>query len=235
MMKKEVIDAHPERLTARQEAVSVLADAIRGTEVGHPVRVAVDGPDAAGKTTLADELAEALRTEGREVVRASIDGFHRPRAQRYARGAESPVGYFEDSFDYEALRRVLLDPLGPSGTRRYRTHVFDFRTDQPVDEIEREADERAVLIFDGVFLLRAELKDAWDYRIFVEAPFDETLRRAVIRDAELMGGADAVTQRYRGRYIPGQELYLAAASPAEFADVVVHNVEPEQPGLTFQP
>ncbi len=234
-MKKEVISARPEQVIARQEVVRAVADAIRGMAVGHPVRVAVDGPDAAGKTSLADELAGALRSEGREVLRASIDGFHRSRAQRYARGAESPVGYFEDSFDYEALRRVLLDPLGSSGTRRYRTQVFDFRKDQPVDEVEREADERAVLIFDGVFLLRTELKDAWDYRIFVEAPFDETLRRAVIRDAELMGGADAVRRRYRERYIPGQKLYLAAASPAEFADVVVHNVDPEQPSLTFQP
>src|SRR5581483_1396929 len=103
-----------------------------------------------------------------------------------------------------------------------------------VDEVEREADERAVLIFDGVFLLRAELRDAWDYRIFVEAPFDETLRRAVIRDAELMGGADAVRQRYRDRYTPGQELYLAAANPAELADVVVHNVDPRRPRLTFR-
>lgn len=220
---------------SREELVHALARAIDAIVVAHPVRVGIDGPDAAGKTTLAGELAEALRIGGRKVVRASIDGFHRPRAERYAKGPNSPIGYFEDSFDYTALRDVLLDPLGPSGDGRYRTQVFDFKTDQPTDQADQEADRHAVLIFDGVFLLRAELRAHWDYSIFVEAPFDETLRRAIDRDAELMGGTEEVRRRYRERYIPGQELYFAAARPDELADVIVHNSDPQQPGVTFQP
>ncbi len=70
-------------------------------------RVAVDGPDAAGKTTLADELAAALR---RPVLRVSIDDFHRPREERYARGPLSPEGYVHDCFDFAALRRAVQAP-----------------------------------------------------------------------------------------------------------------------------
>jgi uridine kinase len=54
--------------------------------------VAIDGPDTAGKTTLADELADALLGRGREVVRASIDDFLRPRDERHRRGPDSPEG-----------------------------------------------------------------------------------------------------------------------------------------------
>ena len=39
----------------------------------HP-RVAIDGVDGAGKTTLPDELAPVIEGAGRGVVRASIDG-----------------------------------------------------------------------------------------------------------------------------------------------------------------
>ena len=233
-MKKEVGDGRLERMSAREELIERLVGAIDAVVVDHPVRVAIDGPDAAGKTTLANELAAVLRGEGRPVVRASIDGFHRSRADRYARGTNSPIGYFEDSFDNDSLRRVLLDPLGPSGSRSYRTRVFDFKTDQLIDDVEREADRNAVLLFDGVFLLRDELRDEWDYSIFVDAPFDETLRRAVVRDAELMGDAESVERRYRERYIPGQELYFAAVGPSELADVVVHNADPGRPSVTFR-
>ena len=45
-------------------------------------RAAIDGIDAAGKTRLADELAPLIETLGRPVVRCSIDGFHRSRAER---------------------------------------------------------------------------------------------------------------------------------------------------------
>jgi uridine kinase len=42
-----------------------------------------------------------------------------------------------------------------------------------------------VLLFDGVFLLRPELNDLWDFRVFVEVDAEEALRRAVVRDEEL--------------------------------------------------
>jgi len=108
---------------------------------------------------LADELALAIG--GRKVIRASVDGFHRPRAERYRLGADSPEGYYRDSFDLEALRRELLDSLGRGGSRLYRTAVFDFRTDSPRDQGRQRATYDAVLIVDGVFLLRPELRDAW--------------------------------------------------------------------------
>ena len=74
-----------------------------------PLRVAVDGPPAAGKTTLADELALLLRSRGREVIRASTESFHLPRAQRYRHGEFSPEANYHETFDYDTLRRVHND------------------------------------------------------------------------------------------------------------------------------
>ncbi len=42
------------------------------------LRVAVDGPDAAGKTTLADKVADGVTRRGRPVIRAGVDAFHQP-------------------------------------------------------------------------------------------------------------------------------------------------------------
>src|SRR5919198_4461184 len=103
-------------------AVIPLADRVEAVRRPHPVRVAIDGVDAAGKTTLADELAADLRRRGREVVRASMDDVHRPRAERYRRGELSPDGYYHDSFDYDALRETMLGPgrVHEEAERRYR-------------------------------------------------------------------------------------------------------------------
>jgi len=216
---------------ARAALLEQLADMVAALRRPHPVRVAVDGPDAAGKTTLADELAAALAARGRTVIRASVDGFHRPRAERYRRGERSAEGYWLDSFDHEAIRANLLDPLGPGGSRRYRTGTFDFLSDRPRAVPARLAPEDAMLVFDGVFLLRPELDHAWDFRVFLDVPFSETLRRAVERDRELFGSADAVRERYQQRYIPGQQLYHAAVRPRQLAEVVVDNRDPASPTL----
>ena len=55
----------------RQELVLELAQRISRISCAHSVRVAIDGVDAAGKTTLADELVAPLERLGRPVIRAS--------------------------------------------------------------------------------------------------------------------------------------------------------------------
>ena len=212
----------------RDEMVTRLAEAIGSATIGHPTRVAVDGPPAAGKTTLADELAVVLRAEGREVIRATIEGFLFPRTQRYRRGEYSPEGCYLDNHDYDALNRVLLDPLGPGGDRRFQHAVYDRTIDTPLSVPVMTASADAVLVFDGVFLMRPELIDRWDLRIFVSAAFEETVVRALIREQGALSAAD-VERRWRERYIPAQQFYFATVRPADRADIVVHNDEPYRP------
>jgi uridine kinase len=215
--------------SGRSRCLESLAGLILRIDRPHPVRVAIDGPDAAGKTILADELAPLIERSGRPVIRASIDGFHRPRAERIALGPESPDGYFLDSFDYPSLRAALLDPLGPGGSLRYRRRVFDFRVDRPVAAPEEVALPNAILVFDGIFLLRRELIDAWDFSIFVAVPFAEAQRRAAARDLALFGSEEEVLRRYAARYVPGQQLYFDQECPQAKADAVVDNRDPDRP------
>lgn len=191
----------------------------------------MDGIDAAGKTALANELGAVLEERGLPVIRASIDGFHQPRRIRHRRGPDSPEGYYFDSFDYPALCGVLLDPLGPHGSRRYRRAAFDFLADTALDAPVEEAPPNALLLVDGVFLLRPELDTRWDYRIFVDVPFDVAVRRAMLRDQALFGTANDVRERYLRRYMPGQQLYFDAVHPQERAQAIVRNADPANPTL----
>ncbi|HEY6357192.1 MAG TPA: hypothetical protein VIX35_03045 [Vicinamibacterales bacterium] len=215
----------------RADVVAELASRMGRVRCPHPVRVAIDGVDAAGKTTLADALVAPLERAGRSVIRASIDGFHHPAAVRYQRGRSSPEGYFRDSFNYAQLLETLLAPLGPGGGRRYRRAIFDFRLDQPVETPVEEASPDAVLLFDGVFLLRPELRPYWDFSIFVRAEFEVTVARAEARDHHLFGSTAHVRQRYAERYVPGQRLYLAEAQPELYASIVVENTDAAHPTL----
>jgi uridine kinase len=113
--------------------------------------------------------------------------------------------------------------------------VFDHRVDAVTNQKFRQAPHGAVLLFDGVFLLRPRLRDHWDLSIFVDVSPGEALRRALIRDVEVFGGAEAVRDRYRLRYLPGQQLYRAEASPTLRADIVIDNEDPAWPRLLKWP
>lgn len=217
----------------RDELLGHLAEAVGAVTAAHPTRVAIDGPPAAGKTTLADELAVVLRAQGRHIIRATIDDFLFPRAQRYPRGEYSAEGCYFDTHDYTALNRVLLDPLGPDGGRRFQHAVYDHTADTTLSPPVTTAPAGAVLLFDGVFLLRPELIDRWDLRIFVSIALERTVDRAVIRERQVSSRAD-VERRWRERYIPAQRLYFATVRPTDHADLVVHNDEPQQPAWAIR-
>ncbi len=221
---------------ARIAALDRLAALVQQRLTQGTLRVAIDGIDAAGKTTMADELAELLEQAGVPVLRASIDGFHHPAAVRHLRRAERPgQSYYEDSFDYRTLRSVLLDPLGPDGDNIVRTRVFDFRLDLPVAEAPTRVAPGTVLLFDGVFLLRPELEGCWDLSVFVHVNPAISLQRAAKRDVAFFGSRSATERRYRERYLPGQELYMSLVHPDQRAEILIDNSSPATPKLVRIP
>jgi uridine kinase len=191
--------------------------------------VAVDGVDGAGKTTFANALVPYIQAGGRTVIRASVDGFHNPRAVRYRRGRFDAQGFFEDSYDYASLRRYLLDPF-LAGAASLHTTRFDHVTDRTVDCTQSCHGKQCVLLFDGIFLHRRELREFWTCSIFLDVPFDTTFARMASRDGT---PADPAADRNR-RYLMGQRLYLAQCCPAELATFVVDNCDFYRPKITHK-
>jgi uridine kinase len=169
------------------------------------------------------------------VVRVGIDHFKRAVALRTAFPPDTPESYYLDSWDNDAIRDELLVPLGPGGSRRYRSAVMDLPALNPIDGPVREATADAILLADGCFLQRPELADHWDLRIWVDVDFDDVLRRGIARDQVWMAGPEAAEARYRTKYIPGERRYLAEVRPAERADLVIDNRDPVAPRLTVRP
>jgi uridine kinase len=101
---------------------------------GHPLRVAIDGVTASGKTTCAQWLVDAVAAQGRPSVHVTMDGFHHRRAHRYRQGRASALGYYRDAYDFDAFVSHVLIPLGPNGSCAIRRRVIDLAADEPVDD-----------------------------------------------------------------------------------------------------
>lgn len=205
----------PDRQDVLRQVATIL---LQAPSVGI-LRVGIDGVDGAGKTTFADELASVLEASGRPVIRASLDGFHHPKASRYRLGRDSPEGFFRDSFNYAELKAVLLEPLGPGGSGSYRTAMFDYRADTPAPSSEQQAVPGSILVFDGIFLHRPELHVYWGFSVFLEVGFDVSISRMAQRDA---GSPDPQAAENR-RYVEGQKLYLRECNPRCHATLTINN------------
>ena len=212
---------------ARAALIAEVATYVPAAGGADCVRVGVDGVDGAGKTVFAAELASALRHLGRPVVEFSVDGWHRVRAERYARGPRSPEGFWLDSYDYPRLIEEALTPLGPRGSRRFRTAGHDVRTDELLWPDLVEAPEGSVVVIDGLFLHRAELEGCFEFTVFVDVPFEVTAARMAVRDG---APADPAHPDLR-RYVEAQQTYFAERAPWSRADLVVDNTDLANPVL----
>ncbi|MGA7206574.1 MAG: AAA family ATPase [Specibacter sp.] len=219
----------PDTETARADLLAGLAgeiprDPSRFTLVG------VDGVDGSGKSTFAQGLAEELAGLGASVAVIHMDDFHNVRAARYRLGRESPEGFWLDSYDYEALHREVLDPLGPDGHGRYRPASSDLKSDSPARVDPQQAHPGSIVIVEGMFLHRDELAVRWDYSLFLDVPFSETARRMAARD----GSPADPEHPAMARYVQGQRLYFQACKPWSRATRIIDNSDWGNPRVTSQ-
>ncbi|RYZ75705.1 MAG: uridine kinase, partial [Proteobacteria bacterium] len=153
---------------------------------------------------------------GRGVIRASVDGFHNPREVRYKRGKDAET-FFSDSYNYDELKRVLLNPLSPGGNREYTPSIFNVDEDRTVVRELKLAGESDILIFDGIFLHRQELRHYWDFSVFLDVSFEQSIPRGAQRGA----GSPDILDTSNARYINGQKNYLQQFLPQNIATVHV--------------
>lgn len=208
----------------RENLLRILADEIAAVESAKPL-VAIDGVDGSGKSTFTEALSRHI--VGMPVIVIHADDFLHLKAVRHRKGRNSPQGFWADTYDYDALERFVLRPLGNEGDGNYRRRATDHEQDCRIDEPAQSAPANCVVLVEGMFLHRAELRKLWDYSVFLDVPFQETARRMALRD----GSNPDPEHPSMNRYVGGQRLYFADSQPWSHATRVVDNAAPENPRI----
>src|ERR687885_104489 len=98
----------------------------------------------------AHAAAAALQDRAVPVARVRGEEFLRARSLRLERGPADPEAFFEGWYDLAALRREVLDPLGPGGSMQWLPGLRDPRTDRPLRRPAVPAPPGAGALVDGL-------------------------------------------------------------------------------------
>jgi uridine kinase/predicted N-acetyltransferase YhbS len=169
-----------------------------GDRRGETVFIGIDGCGAAGKTTLAARVAAAV--PGTIVVH--VDDFAAPDVPEW---------------DWERMEVQLLAPLRAGRAARYQRWGWDR------DEGGAWCDVPAgvPVIIEGVSSTRREVNAPWALQIWVDAPREARLDRALDRD-----GA-AQLHRWLDDWMPAEDAYVAREHPQQRVDLVVSGIRDE--------
>ncbi|WP_274560683.1 uridine kinase [Streptomyces spiramyceticus] len=188
---------------------------------GGRLMVGIDGFTAAGKTSFGHELAERISAEGRPVLRATLDDFKKPWKDRHLYDRESGEGYYRNAYDYEAVRRLLLDPCRSPEAASCALCGIDPLTQRDHSSEATPLAHDSVLIVDGVFAFRPEIDAYWDFRVWLWVDAELSVLRGAERDQN-WAGSDAESI-HRDRYLVAERLYLREVDPLPRMDLVIDN------------
>lgn len=172
--------------------------------------VGIDGLGGSGKSMLADRIRQQLEAEHLTVVTVHNDDFYLPSASRSRLPADlKSIG---GDFDWMRPRDEVLAPLRSGQTARYA------RYDWPSDRLaeHHEIQPQGVVLIEGVYSTRAELRDLFDFRVWVDCPRELRLSRGLARD-----GA-AAHSHWIDDWMPSEDRYIEEHRPQTFAHIVVN-------------
>ncbi len=150
--------------------------------------IGIGGLGASGKTSLAATLSAA------QVI--STDSF-----------------WNGSVFDLERLDREVISVLRNGGQPQFESIDWTSKKSLGV----RTVDLSGVIVIEGVCALHQMFGDAFDLRIWVDAPTDTRLNRAVKRDGE------SARVQWLNVWMPNEQAYLLRDNPIPTAHVIVDN------------
>jgi uridine kinase len=154
--------------------------------------VGIDGFGAAGKSSLAAAVAAAVP----QASVVTVDDFWGPGVTEW---------------DWDRFRRQVLSPL--VGGRAGRYQIWNWGEDRPGEW--RDIAPGRLLVVEGVSSTRREAGVPWDLTVWVTAPREVRLARALERDGE------AMRRRWLDEWMPSEEAYAARERPRRRVDLIV--------------
>lgn len=190
-----------------------IASHVRNLPGGGRKLIAVAGPPAAGKSTVAEAVATAL---GETATLVPMDGFHFSNAILDARGLRARKGAPE-TFDLAGFK-ALLARLGTEAEVAVPT--FDRALDTSVGSSVLVQPHHALIVVEGNYLLLDEpgwrdLAGYWDSSAFLNVPFETLKERLIQRWLDHGMEAEAARHRALSNDIPNALRVVENVLPAD--------------------
>lgn len=176
--------------------------------------IAVDGHGGSGKSTFAQELMSELRNKQLSASIIALDSFPDKSITRPLLSNPEVKTYYQ--INTARFIKKVLEPLAARKPAHYQTEDWWSSKKE-----QKTVEPKGVVIIEGTYSLDRQLRNYYNYSIFIDCSKEACLQRASARD--IAGGGDPVTAPllWKEVYFPNEEEYIQREQPKTAATLVV--------------
>ncbi|OWW05192.1 nucleoside triphosphate hydrolase [Rhizobium sp. R72] len=172
--------------------------------------IAIAGPPGAGKSTMADNLADALRARGETAEVLPMDGFHMDNAILIERGLLARKG-IPETFDVRGFLDIIR-AVRPAD-QEVLIPVFDRSREIAIASARVVSPQHRFIIVEGNYLLFsqgkwAELEGIFDYSVMLAPPIELLEERLWARWRGYKLSEEEASAKVYGNDLPNGRLIL---------------------------
>ena len=180
--------------------------------------IGIDGPGGAGKTTISQLIMNHFEEEHNIVV-LHIDDFIHPRAIRYNNNFAEWECFYNLQWRYDYFLDFIIRPIRNGKNFSKAIELYDKEKDTYFYQ-QAEIPVGSIVIVEGVFLQKEELKGIFDYVVYMDISRETRLARVLKRDSYI-GDEEQIKAKYEKRYFPAERFYMQNCEPKIKADYVI--------------
>lgn len=165
--------------------------------------IAISGFGGSGKSSVAEILSKQLNTP---VI--SIDSFFTNKS------------YYStwNVIDFNRFLKEVIEPFNKNTNPiSYGVQMYG---DENITE-KKEVSHDGTIIIEGVGLFRPELGNYFNYKIWVDVPIEEAVKRGKKRDREVYNNPN--DEQWEGIWKQNDIEYFEKYKPRDIADLVINN------------
>jgi uridine kinase len=186
------------------DTIATVLQRIPSPSAEAPTLVCIEGLGGAGKST----LARALATSSDDITLVHGDDFYGPEERDWR--SWTPRQGYQRYFDHQRVELELLRPLRAGKSATFRRYDWSARALGGWTTVE----PRGIVLVEGVYLLRRQLRSYWDFSIYVHTPGEIRQARLYARGENDAGWIE--------RWTAAEDYYEQLERPAQAADLIVN-------------
>ncbi|MEM8778146.1 MAG: uridine kinase [Cyanobacteria bacterium P01_G01_bin.49] len=180
--------------------------------------VGVDGCGGSRKSTFTRSLAQT----GSNITVVEMDDFYLPSDSRPSNN--NVLRTYGEQYDWKRLYQQVLQPLSRDREGLYQRYDWNLDT---LTEF-RTVPVGGIVIVEGVYSTRHELSNFYDFRIWVQCPYNIRLKRGISRDETVVAEDEAIARKeedpremWEKIWMPQEQRYIKAEEPHKVANFII--------------